>query len=247
MRVAVLLAVAGCHFTGTYTCEQSSQCLRNGQPGTCEPTGHCAFPDTACTSGQRYDSSAGGLANQCVADLVDAGIDTGIDAPGLVSRQINLGGMTYVGSDYPGTWTGDPMGMTCLGSLPYSTTTPINATVDYPLFQTDVYSTGSGMQCSLSGLPVATYHVELVLAEIYCGCPGIASCDNKFDVFLEGTKIATVDMTNDGGGCALNTGPGHPFTLGFDVVVSDGTLNLDTMTRSHESVLNGLAVTQLPM
>jgi hypothetical protein len=244
VRVAVLVVVAACRFTGTYTCAQDSQCTRPGVAGTCEPTGHCAFPDTSCASGQRYDNSAGSLASQCVGDVVDAGIDTPVDAA-VMAWRINLGGPMYVGTDYPGTWAADPTGMTCLGSLPYTTTAPINGTVDYPLFQTQLYSTDGGLMCTLPGLPAGMYRVQLLLAEIYCNCPGIASCDNKFDVLLEGIHVDSIDLTNDGGGCALNTGPGQPFTRSYFVTVSDGTLNLDTQTRSHNSVLSALSVTAM--
>jgi alpha-tubulin suppressor-like RCC1 family protein len=65
--VACLLAV-GCTKTNPYKCTGSDQCVLNGQTGTCAPEGFCAFPDSACPSGTRFESNAGdGLAGQCTA------------------------------------------------------------------------------------------------------------------------------------------------------------------------------------
>ncbi len=81
-RAALALAVvasAACRATGTFACATSEQC----QGGTCEPIGFCAFSDTSCPSGFRYDPYAGnGLSGHCVASETDGGnqLDASADA-----------------------------------------------------------------------------------------------------------------------------------------------------------------------
>lgn len=51
------------------SCEQNSECVRDGVTGVCMPPGHCAFEDGACPSGYRWDSTAGdSLAEECVGE-----------------------------------------------------------------------------------------------------------------------------------------------------------------------------------
>jgi alpha-tubulin suppressor-like RCC1 family protein len=74
--IAVVLSSCGGH--SQYSCTASNQCVDQGMQGTCEPSGFCAFPDTSCPSGDRYEPNAGtGLGGQCVAP--GTGIDSGID------------------------------------------------------------------------------------------------------------------------------------------------------------------------
>ena len=72
-----VLATA-CRYDGTFMCERNDQCLSASAPGTCQlPSGLCSFPDPLCpTPGQRYDDTAGSLANQCVEPAlpVDAAV-----------------------------------------------------------------------------------------------------------------------------------------------------------------------------
>lgn len=85
----VLLTATGCLRTTEFQCSSDSAC---GAAGQCEATGFCSFADGACSSGRRYDPSAGPLSGQCTSGGTtgdDGGIDTmpqsdgGIDASGL--------------------------------------------------------------------------------------------------------------------------------------------------------------------
>lgn len=84
MRWSLLFALvsAGCLRKTEFHCADDTAC---GTGGVCESTGYCSFSDTECPSGFRYSSSAGDLAEQCVAGMRDAGPDTprdtGIDTP----------------------------------------------------------------------------------------------------------------------------------------------------------------------
>lgn len=94
MRVILLCVVVfastGCLRNTEFQCASDTAC---GASGQCEATGFCSFADGACTSGRRYDSSAGPLAGQCTSGGTtgdDGGIDTmmppddsGVDASGL--------------------------------------------------------------------------------------------------------------------------------------------------------------------
>ena len=79
MRLVVLALVAGCRAEGTFTCATSDQCTSGGVTGTCEATKLCSFTDTSCLVPRRYDSSAGELADRCVAPstCVEAGLEDG--------------------------------------------------------------------------------------------------------------------------------------------------------------------------
>jgi len=66
--LVVCLLAHACAKTNPYKCTGSDQCVLNGQAGTCEPEGFCAFPDMDCPSGTRFESGAGdGLGGQCTA------------------------------------------------------------------------------------------------------------------------------------------------------------------------------------
>jgi len=64
-RLALVLVGACTPVPSTYSCSASAMCV-DEQQGTCEPTGFCSFPDATCTSGKRYGSLSGALADQCV-------------------------------------------------------------------------------------------------------------------------------------------------------------------------------------
>jgi alpha-tubulin suppressor-like RCC1 family protein len=64
--LALGFALLACGEHARYACESSTQCVLAGAQGTCEPEGFCAFPDSTCPSGERFESGAGnGLAGQC--------------------------------------------------------------------------------------------------------------------------------------------------------------------------------------
>ena len=70
MRVLTLLVVvvAGCRYGGTFLCDQNEDC---GANGTCQAAHYCSFPDNECTSGQKYDETAGSYAGYCVGEEPD--------------------------------------------------------------------------------------------------------------------------------------------------------------------------------
>jgi hypothetical protein len=80
LALAIAIAVTGCRYEGTYTCASNDQCRSREAPGVCQlPAGLCSFPDPMCpTTGQRYDDTAGELANECVTPAAPLPI---IDAP----------------------------------------------------------------------------------------------------------------------------------------------------------------------
>ncbi|MBI5481575.1 MAG: hypothetical protein HY906_22150 [Deltaproteobacteria bacterium] len=82
----VALAAGGCVKVEPFACTSTSACVRAGEPGTCEPTGWCSFPDPSCASGWRYGAGAGGgLADACVEGSrppADGGQDAAPDAGG---------------------------------------------------------------------------------------------------------------------------------------------------------------------
>jgi alpha-tubulin suppressor-like RCC1 family protein len=73
----LLAAVLGCGQHAAYVCTTDAQCVLSGNHGTCEPDGHCAFPDPTCPDGNRYEPNAGdGFGGQCVGE-VDGGMSCG--------------------------------------------------------------------------------------------------------------------------------------------------------------------------
>jgi hypothetical protein len=82
-RIALLLGftagwVGGCLNIGAYTCSDSTQCTRDGEPGYCQPTGYCSYQDPTCpVTGFRYgDEAEDGLAGECV--MLTGATDTDI-------------------------------------------------------------------------------------------------------------------------------------------------------------------------
>jgi hypothetical protein len=69
----VMLSLAGCRVTGHFQCEQSEQCVGQGAVvGVCVE-GSCAFGDTGCSSGWRYDDSAAeDVAGECIGESAPA-------------------------------------------------------------------------------------------------------------------------------------------------------------------------------
>ncbi len=71
-------ALAGCLKSTSFSCTEDTAC---GAGGVCEAEGVCSIADADCTSGRRFDSSAGTLAGQCTAgsNPTDSGVDMTID------------------------------------------------------------------------------------------------------------------------------------------------------------------------
>ncbi|MBN1609845.1 MAG: hypothetical protein JW940_24645 [Polyangiaceae bacterium] len=63
-----LPGLLGCgEFDVRFACKKDDRCVRTDSAGTCEPTGSCSFPDSACPSRRRYaDLAPDPLRNQCV-------------------------------------------------------------------------------------------------------------------------------------------------------------------------------------
>ncbi len=80
MGLVAVALTAGCSQTNPYSCESSVQCVLGGVKGTCEASGFCAFPDTTCPSGERYEPKAGNMLGGTCAPA--STVDGGIDAPG---------------------------------------------------------------------------------------------------------------------------------------------------------------------
>ena len=60
--VTLAITSAGCLRKTEFQCSEDTAC---GGTGRCETTGFCSFSDPGCSTGRRYDSSAGSLAGQC--------------------------------------------------------------------------------------------------------------------------------------------------------------------------------------
>ena len=69
--------VGGCLNIGAYECSDSNQCAKGTQPGYCQPTGFCSYPDAVCPTGFRYGEEAeGALAGECVPPIGATSTDT---------------------------------------------------------------------------------------------------------------------------------------------------------------------------
>lgn len=66
LSITALLALAStaCLRKTAFQCASDNAC---GAGGVCETTGFCSFADGNCSSGRRYDDSAGTLAGQCTS------------------------------------------------------------------------------------------------------------------------------------------------------------------------------------
>ena len=66
--LASMLLLGACRVTATFDCTTSMDCREGAVTGVCEANHACAFADTTCASGLRYDELASdqSAANQCV-------------------------------------------------------------------------------------------------------------------------------------------------------------------------------------
>ncbi len=65
--VAFACALAACAQSDPdFLCGVDDNCVRDGQPGRCEPEGFCTFEDAACGGGRRFTEHSGELSNQCL-------------------------------------------------------------------------------------------------------------------------------------------------------------------------------------
>ncbi|HWB75376.1 MAG TPA: hypothetical protein VG755_10475 [Nannocystaceae bacterium] len=70
----VLATLFACVELGPYRCEDTSDCVHDGEAGTCTDEGWCAYADDDCPGGLRYSELAGdGLARACVDDTASCG------------------------------------------------------------------------------------------------------------------------------------------------------------------------------
>jgi len=58
VRMWIVIALAGCTHAGGFPCTSNEQCTSNHTTGVCD-MGFCAFPDSTCGSGLRYEPNAG--------------------------------------------------------------------------------------------------------------------------------------------------------------------------------------------
>ncbi len=61
----LVLANASCLRKTAFECSNDNAC---GASGRCESTGFCSFADGSCSTGRRYDQSAGMYGGQCTGD-----------------------------------------------------------------------------------------------------------------------------------------------------------------------------------
>jgi hypothetical protein len=102
----VLLMASSCSSVNRErVCDEPSQCVRDGVQGSCVQPGFCAFEDTECDSGLRWDSTArDSFADQCVGD------ETG--EPGDAGGRNECGGITVLTGQ-----AGDACGVCDTGTL----------------------------------------------------------------------------------------------------------------------------------
>ncbi len=107
----------GCLNIGAFNCSDSNQCLRDGEPGFCQPmTGFCSYADPVCPTGFRYGDEAGdGLAGECVPPAEPT---TGMpvttapmsDGSSTGDAESSSGDVNPVTTLDPSTTTNDPTG-----------------------------------------------------------------------------------------------------------------------------------------
>ncbi len=103
----LVVALVGCTPNTLFHCASSEQCRSGATPGTCEASGYCSFPDAECSSGQRYDATAGELGDACVEGL---SLGTDRDGDGVVDGLDNC--PTIANADQ-GNEDGDMYGDAC--------------------------------------------------------------------------------------------------------------------------------------
>ncbi len=170
--MAFVLGLSSACVGNAFLCGADTEC---GTDGTCESSGYCSFPDTECSSGQRYGEHAGtGLANMCVP-LPDTGSSTAPD-PSSTSTALPT---TEPPLDGDGTTTSGTT--TSLGS----TTTAETSTTDTG---PDESSTGMPIERVTEGL--------LVLYPFDEGRGAVAHDQGGFgaplDLTIEGSDFAWV-------------------------------------------------------
>ncbi len=184
------MLAAGCLRTTTFHCTGDAECTNGSIAGVCQSTMLCSFPDSSCTSGQRYGELSGSLANQCTGTsgpMPDAppgfffvgGTVSGLTGSGLVLR--NNGA-----DDLPRSSNGPFQFATAL-----QTGKPYDVTIGtQPSTQTCTVSSGTGtiasadvtnvaVSCSTGGDPGifcggTTYCATS--SQVCCNPQGAASC-----------------------------------------------------------------------
>jgi hypothetical protein len=173
---------------------------------------------------------------------------SGSDAAPPVEIRLNINGPAHTGITYPGAWSADPgFGGACEPQY-YSNVSPVANTVDDVLFHDIAY--GNQLNCELGDgmLPAGNYRVGLYFAEIYYGpgCPGGGGAGSRiFDIQLEGQLVASdIDIFQIAGGCTENGGGHH--VASFEVLISDGTLNIYMPTSTVWSMIAAIELISLP-
>jgi len=102
------------------------------------------------------------------------------------------------------------------GGATYSVTHAISGTPDQPLFQTERWNTPH-LIYTFKNLPNATYHVNILLAEIYWWNAG----QRVMNIAMQGTTVfPNVDIFKEAGQYAADT-------KSADIAVTAGTLTID--------------------
>jgi hypothetical protein len=86
-RLVLAVVLCGCGNVAPFPCSFDTDCVVSGVMGTCADTGFCAFGDTSCASGLRYDQSAGDLSGTCVATNTTVAGDTADSPLSLAATQ----------------------------------------------------------------------------------------------------------------------------------------------------------------
>lgn len=150
---------------------------------------------------------------------------------------VNAGGPAFTDSSGQ-LWQADqaytPGGWGYVGGEVYTTSASIASTSDATVYQTERWWSGTGTYkfTVLNG----TYDVRLKLAEIY---PYARRSSRVFDIMVEGTPVRSgVDIYVQAG---LNT----PYDITApNVVVSDGVLQIDLLSRDGPPMVNAILVTR---
>lgn len=64
--IVVALAGGACVPRGDFRCDRDAQCMKDGVPGLCEPSGVCSFADPGCPLGRRHAPLAGERSGACL-------------------------------------------------------------------------------------------------------------------------------------------------------------------------------------
>ena len=198
--VSATLASAGCLRSIAFHCTTSVEC----SGGTCETTGFCSFPDTGCTSGQRYGDNSGSVSNQCVSPA-DAGPDGNGVTFSIGGTVSGLGTQTMVLQDMTNVGITDQKTLNGTGSASFTFAfdmqLPTNATYD-----ATVATPPSGLTVTRTNATgtVATSNITNIL--ITCTPtgtdPGIF-CNGSFCAV--GSQVCCHDATSSAGTCAAGT------------------------------------------